>query len=50
VEYSLQYSMEYSMVPNWSAGLYEVKSVGPTLYHGIFHGILQGIFHSVNAP
>jgi hypothetical protein len=34
--------MEYSMVANWSAGFYEVKSDGPTLYHGIFY--------RVNAP
>jgi hypothetical protein len=42
----MEYSMEYSMVPNWSAGFYDLKSDGPTLYHGIFHGI----FHRVNVP
>jgi hypothetical protein len=43
--------MEYSMVLNWSAGCYDVKSDGPTLYQGIiYHGTFHGIFHPVNAP
>jgi hypothetical protein len=46
----MEHSMEYSMLPNWSAGFYEVKSDGLTLYHGVCHGIFHGIFHRVNAP
>jgi hypothetical protein len=33
VKHSIAYSMEYTIVPNWSDGLYEVKSDGPTLYY-----------------